>query len=128
LIEAFKHHPRVLMRPRLTSPFIFFNLFFPYLDFVYLTVFLPGLLAAIFFQYYAIVGLMTLLLLPLMLLVNVLMFYNQVRIFRRHGLRVRKNVMGAILYMFTYQVLISPASFLGYFSEYLRFKKSWGTK
>lgn len=128
LIEAFKHHPRVLVRPRLVSPFIFFNLFFPYLDFVFLTVFLPGLLAAIFFQYYAIVGLMTLLLLPLMLLVNVLMFYNQVRIFRRHGLKVRKNVVGAILYMFTYQVLIAPASFMGYFSEYLMFKKSWGTK
>lgn len=128
LIEAFKHHPRVLIRPRLVSPFIFFNLFFPYLDFVYLTVFLPGLLAAVFFQYYAIVGLMTLLLLPLMLSVNVLMFYNQVRIFRRHGLRVRKNVAGAILYMLTYQVIISPASFMGYFSEYLSFRKSWGTK
>ena len=128
LIEAFKHHPRVLVRPRMVSPFIFFNLFFPYLDFVYLTIFLPGLLAAIFFQYYAIVGLMTLLLLPLMLLVNVLMFYNQVRIFRLYGLRVRKNVIGAIFYMLTYQMIISPASFMGYFSEYMRFKKSWGTK
>ena len=128
LIEAFKHHPRVLLRPRMVSPFIFFNLFFPYLDFVYLTVFLPGLLAAIFFQYYAIVGLMTLLLLPLMLLVNVLMFYNQVRIFRLYGLRVRKNVIGAIFYMLTYQAIISPASLMGYFSEYMRFQKSWGTK
>ena len=128
LIEAFKHHPRVIVRPRLITPFIFFNLLFPYLDFVYLTVFVPGLFAAIFFRYYAIVGIMTLLLLPLMLLVNMLMFYNQVRIFKMYGLRVRHNVLGALFYMLTYQIIISPASFTGYFSEYLRFRKSWGTK
>lgn len=128
LIEAFKHHPRILVRPRLVSPFILFNLFFPYLDFVYLTVFLPGLMAAVFFRYYAIVGLMTLFLLPLMLFINVVMYYNQVRIFHSHGLRVRKNVLGAILYVLTYQVMISPASFAGYISEYLMFQKSWGTK
>lgn len=128
LIEAFKCHPRVLVRPSLVTPFIIFNLFFPYLDFVYLTVFLPGLLAAIFFQYYAIVGLMTLLLLPLMLLINILMFYNQRRIFRRHGLKIRKNVMGAIFYMLTYQMIMAPASFLGYISEFLNVKRTWGTK
>ena len=128
LIEAFKCHPRVLVRPRLVSPFILFNFFFPYLDFVYLAVFIPGLLAAVFFQYYAIVGLMTLLLLPLMLLINILMFYNQRRIFRRHGLGIRKNVMGAIFYMLTYQAIMAPASFLGYVSEFIKVKRTWGTK
>ena len=128
LIEAFKCHPRVLVRPRLVSPFIIFNFFFPYLDFVYLTVFIPGLLAAVFFQYYAIVGIMTLLLLPLMLMINILMLYNQRRIFRRHGLRIRKNMMGAIFYMLTYQLIMAPASFLGYISEFLNVKRSWGTK
>jgi biofilm PGA synthesis N-glycosyltransferase PgaC len=128
LIEAFKSHPRVLVQPKLVTPFILFNVLFPYLDFVYLTVFLPGLLAAIFFQYYAIVGLMTLLLLPLMITVNSIMFYHQRRIFLRHGLGVRKNIAGAILYMLTYQIVMTPASFLGYVSELLRVEKSWGTK
>jgi len=128
LIEAFKCHPKVLIYPRLVSPFIFFNFLFPFLDLVYLTVFIPGLAAAVFFKYYAIVGLMTLLLLPLMLVVNVTMFYNQRRIFRLHGLRVRKNVTGAILYMVTYQTIMAPASFLGYLSEFLNLKRAWGTK
>jgi len=33
-----------------------------------------------------------------------------------------------LLYMFTYQILMSPASLAGYLSELLRFKKNWGTK
>ena len=128
LIEAFKCHPRVLVRPRLVSPFVLFNFLFPYLDLVFLTVFVPGILAAVFFQYYAVVGLMTLLLLPLMLMVNIIMFYNQRRIFRRHGLRVRKNLMGAVFYMLTFQLIMAPASFLGYMSEFLNLKRSWGRR
>jgi biofilm PGA synthesis N-glycosyltransferase PgaC len=128
LIEAFKAHPRVLVRPRLVSPFVLFNFLFPYLDLVFLTVFIPGIIAAVFFRYYAIVGLMTLLLLPLMLTVNTIMFYNQRRIFRRHGLRVRKNVLGAVFYMLTFQLIMAPASFLGYMSEFTNMHKTWGTK
>ncbi len=128
LIEAFKCHPRVLVRPRMVSPFILFNFLFPYLDFVYLTIFIPGILAAVFFQVYAIVGLMTLLLLPLMILVNITMFYHQRNVFRYHGLGIRKNVLGAVFYVLTYQMIISPASFLGYISEFLNVKRTWGTK
>ncbi|WP_298037043.1 glycosyltransferase [uncultured Desulfuromonas sp.] len=128
LMEAFRFHPRIFTRPRMITPFIYLNALFPYLDLVFLCVFLPGVFAAVFFQYYAIVGVMTLLLLPLMLLINVLMFFNQRRIFRRYGLKVRKNFLGLILYMLTYQVIMSPASILGYFSEFFHFKKSWGTK
>jgi biofilm PGA synthesis N-glycosyltransferase PgaC len=41
---------------------------------------------------------------------------------------VRKNILGMLLYMLTYQAIMSPASLAGYISELLRFKKSWGTK
>ncbi len=44
----------------------------------------PGLIAAVVFRNYAIVGLITLFLLPLMVLVNVIMYLHQRSIFRHH--------------------------------------------
>ncbi|MBE0599488.1 MAG: glycosyltransferase [Desulfuromonadales bacterium] len=128
LIEAIKKHPRLFLRWKMITPFLFLNLLFPYLDAVFLLVFVPGLVAAVFFQYYAVVGLMTLLILPLTLVVNLLMFFRQRRIFLHHGLRVRKNLFGLALYILTYQLLMSPASLAGYVSEFLNLRKSWGTK
>lgn len=128
LIEAFCRHPGILLKLRPYSPFIYFNLLFPYLDAAFLLFFLPGLIAALFFEVYALVGIMTLLLLPLLVFINAFMYFHQRRIFRRHGLNIRRNIVGLIFYMFTYQVIMSPASLAGYLSELLRFKKSWGTK
>ncbi len=128
LIEAFKKHPGVLVRPRLITPFIYLNVLFPYLDFVFLFFLVPGIVAAVFFQWYAVVGLMTLFLLPLMLLMNTIMFIRQRRIFRMHGLQVRKNFFGLLGYVFTYQILMAPASLAGYVAELFNFQKSWETK
>lgn len=128
LIEAFKLHPGVLFRPRYNSPFIWLNLLFPYLDVLYLFVFVPGVIAAVFFQFYAVVGLMTLIVLPLALMLNLLMFVHQRRIFRRHGLAVRRNLAGFVFYMLIYQILMAPASVAGYFSELFNLRKVWGTK
>lgn len=128
LIEAFRLHPGVLIRPRYNSPFIWLNLLFPYLDVLYLFVFVPGVLAAVFFQFYAVVGLMTVIVLPLALLLNSIMFFRQRRIFRSHGLVVRRNYAGFLFYMLVYQVLMAPASVAGYFSELFNRRKAWGTK
>jgi biofilm PGA synthesis N-glycosyltransferase PgaC len=128
LIEAFKTWPSVLIKPRLNTPFILLNLLFPYLDLLFLLVFLPGLVAAVFFRFYAIVGLMTLAVLPLTLLINGVMFVRQRRVFTRHGLKVRKNVGGLLLYMLVYQVLMVPASVAGYAAELFNARKTWGTK
>jgi len=128
LIEAFLHHPGILMKLRPYSPFVFFNLLFPYLDAAFLLFFLPGVIAAVFFQIYALVGIMTLFLLPLMILINAIMYFHQRRIFLCHGLKLRRNILGLLLYMFTYQAIMAPASLAGYLSELLRFKKKWGTK
>lgn len=128
LMEAFRRHPGVLVKFRLNTPFIFFNLMFPYMDFSYLFIFVPGLIAAIFFQYYLIVGLMTLVLLPLAIVCNFAMFLKQRKIFRESGLRVRRNFLGFIFYMLFYQLFMAPASFVGYVAEFLSLKKTWGTK
>lgn len=125
LIEAFKRYPKVIWHLRLNTPFIWLNLLFPYLDAIYLLVFIPGIVAAIFFQYYAIAGIMTLLLLPLALIVNVTMYIKQVVVFHRYGLRVRRNIVGAILFMISYQVILAPACLTGYFAEILNARKTW---
>ncbi len=69
---------------------------------------------------------MTLTLLSLMFLVNAIMYFHQRRIFRNYGLNIRRNIFGFLLYMLTYQIIMSPASLAGYLSELFRFKKSWG--
>jgi biofilm PGA synthesis N-glycosyltransferase PgaC len=74
LIEAFKAHPELLVKPRLNTPFIYFNVLFPYIDAAFLFGFLPGVMLALFFDYDAIVSIMTLYLLPLAMLINLIMF------------------------------------------------------
>ncbi|SPP99865.1 Glycosyl transferase family 2 [Candidatus Sulfobium mesophilum] len=128
LIEAFKQHPLVLVKPRMNLPFIWYNLLFPYLDFVYMFFFIPGIFLAVFFHNYIIVGLMTLLLLPLALLINALMFYKQSRVFKLMGLKVRKNLIGFLFYMLIYQLIMTPACLAGYGAEFVNRKKAWGTK
>ena len=128
LFEAFKRHTSLLWRPRLITPFVYLNAIFPYLDAAFLLVFVPGVIAAVFFQNYLLVGVMTLYLLPLMILINTIMFVHQRHIFSRYGLRVRKNSLGLLLYMLCYQLIMAPASLSGYLSELVNANKSWGTK
>lgn len=125
LIEAFKRFPGVVLHPRLNTPFIWLNLLFPFLDTVYLFIFLPGVLAAIFFQYYAVASIVTLFLLPLILLLNTMMHVKQVAVFKRYGLKVRRNIIGGLIFMIAYQAILAPACVVGYFSELLNLRKRW---
>jgi biofilm PGA synthesis N-glycosyltransferase PgaC len=125
LIEAFKRHPGMLKPKRLVSPFVYYNLMFPLLDSAYLFIFLPGVVAALLFQNYAVVGLMTLLVLPLAVLVNLLMYRKQLTIFRQHGLVVRRHYLGAVVFTLAYQILLAPPSLAGYVSEFMGTRKKW---
>lgn len=125
LIEAFKRYPGMLKPARLNTPFVYYNLLFPFLDAAYLFVFLPGVLAAILLHNYAIAGLMTVAVLPLAVLVNLLMYFKQLAIFRRYGLVVRRNILGAVVFALAYQAVLSPPSLVGYVSEVLGTRKKW---
>ncbi len=50
LIEAFVRHPEIIFKLRPYSPFVYLNLLFPYLDVAFLLFFVPGLIAALFFN------------------------------------------------------------------------------
>lgn len=127
LIEAFKHHPGVLLQPRLNLPFFYLNLIFPLLDLFFLLVFVPGVIAALFGRYY-IAGPMTLAVLPLAVLNNLLMYQVQRSMFQSKSLRVRRNRLGFLFYMLFYQLLMTPACVAGYAAEVANRRKNWGTK
>lgn len=128
LVEAFKAFPGIFFKLRPNTPFVYLNVLFPLLDLTYVLVFIPGVIAALFFDFYAIVGIMTLLLIPLALMINWVLYAKQRDIFTKHGLRVRRNIIGLIGYMFVYQLILAPACLVGYFSELFNFNKNWGTK
>lgn len=127
MIEAFKVHPGILLQPRLSTFFIYWNLLFPLLDIAYSFGFIPGLILAAL-GYYWIAGPMTLLLLPMAFMMNFFMFSIGSKMFDAQGLRVRRNISGFIVYALGYSFILQPACVFGYLSELLYLRKSWGTK
>ncbi len=127
MMEAFVKHPSILVKPRLSTFFIYWNLLFPWLDLAFTFGFLPGLIMACF-GYYWIVGIMTLALLPMAFLLGLLNFSIEHRMFKEMGLKVRKNMSGFFIYVLAYSFLLQPASVLGYLDEIFRTRKTWGTK
>ena len=127
MIEAFIKHPSILIKPRLSTFFIYWNLFFPWLDIAFTFGFIPGIILACFGHYW-IVGIMTLVLLPMAFLLGFLNYSIERRMFNNLELKVRKNFSGFLLYVLAYSFLLQPASILGYMDEVLRTRKTWGTK
>jgi biofilm PGA synthesis N-glycosyltransferase PgaC len=127
MIEAFKQHPDVLMRPRLSTFFICWNLFYPWLDLAFTFAFVPGIVLACF-GYHWIAGPMTVALLPLAALMSTLMYVVEKRMFDGSGLKVRTNPLGMVLYILGYSLMLQPASVLGYADELFKTRKTWGTK
>ncbi|MEJ8547525.1 glycosyltransferase family 2 protein [Brevibacillus borstelensis] len=101
-----------------------YNLIMPYLDLVYTFCWLPGLIAA-FFGHYWIVGPVTILVLPLALLQNYILYRYQRYVFRTLDLKIRRNRWGFIAFVLFYQMIMSPVSVCGYFQEALKLGRVW---
>jgi len=127
LIEAFQRHGALLLKPRMSTLFVWWNLLFLPMDLAFTLMFIPGLVLALFGVYW-LAGPMTLLVLPLALLWNYVIFRVQARMFHRQGLRVRRNIEGFLFYAFLYTIVLQPVCLKGYLAELLRLKKTWGTK
>ena len=127
LIEAFRLHWPLLFHLRMTTLFIWWNLTFPILDLAYTFLFLPGVLLALAGVYW-LAGPMTLLVLPLAMVINIVMFKVQSGMFVAQGLKVRNNPRGFLVYVFLYAFVLQPACVVGYFKEFLGMRKLWGTK
>jgi len=100
------------------------NLIMPYLDLVYTFCWMPGLILALFGKFW-IVGPATLFVVPLALVQNYLLYRYQRGVFKTLDLRIRRNRLGFILYVFVYQMLMSPMSVIGYCQEILMLRRRW---
>ncbi len=127
LIEAFMRHGKLLFAPRMSTLFVWWNLLFLPMDLAYCFGFMPGLILALF-GYYYIVGIMTVVLLPMAMACNGVMLFIEGGMFRRQGLKVRQNLLGFFFYAICYSFVLQPVSIWGYAAELLGLKKSWGTK
>jgi biofilm PGA synthesis N-glycosyltransferase PgaC len=127
MMEAFRQFPDILLQPRLSTLFVWWNLLFPWLDLAYTLFFIPGILLALVGIYW-IAGPLTLALLPMALGINYVMYRVGSKMFAANGLTVRRNVSGFLVYAFVYSLILQPACVAGYFSEILGLRKSWGTK
>jgi biofilm PGA synthesis N-glycosyltransferase PgaC len=127
MIEAFRYHGGLLFKPRMSTLFVWWNLFFPLLDTAVTVGFLPGLVLALFGRFW-IVGPMSVALLPITLLMNREMFFIGWKTFDSQKLVVRRNRLGLAVYMLAYNLLLQPVAVGGYAMELLRLRKRWGTK
>jgi biofilm PGA synthesis N-glycosyltransferase PgaC len=101
------------------------NFIFPNVDVVYSIAFPVGIVLAVFFGIYAIVGPMTLAVLPLNILLSMIMFHLSKQSFDEVGLEVRQNRLGYLGYLLTYQLFMSPVSVAGYAQELFGARRRW---
>jgi len=100
------------------------NLIMPYMDVVFTFCWIPGLILAFFGKFW-LVGPMTLLVLPLTLLLNYILYRYQYHVFESLNLKIRKNRFGFVLYVLVYQIFMSPMSVLGYIQEAFSLGRVW---
>lgn len=100
------------------------NLFMPFLDTAYTFAWIPGLVLAMFGIFW-IIGPMTLLVLPLAMLQNYILFVYQRRVFKDLNLRIRSNRFGFVVFVLFYQLVMSPISIIGYVQEMFAKERVW---
>ncbi|HTL75265.1 MAG TPA: glycosyltransferase family 2 protein [Casimicrobiaceae bacterium] len=118
MVEAFRRFPDILVVPRLSTLFVWWNLLLPWIDLTYTVLFVPGVVLALFGVWW-IAGPLTLALLPMAVAINYAMYRVGSQMFASNGLRVRRNLSGFLTYAFVYSLVLQPACAAGYFSEIL---------
>ncbi len=125
MIEGLRDHGMGLLKQmNFYSHSVAGNFLFPYLDASFTLAFIPGIVLAVFGNF-AIVGPMTLLVLPLNGLLGGVMYFHQRQVFVELDLRIRQNRRGLLFYFFCYQFVMSPISLAGYVMEAARARRAW---
>jgi poly-beta-1,6-N-acetyl-D-glucosamine synthase len=125
MIEGLRDHGYgLLRRVNFYSHSVAGNFVFPLLDACFTLAFIPGVVLAATGDF-AIVGPMTLLVLPLNAVLGGVMLAHQRRVFASVGLRIRNNRRGLLFYFLCYQFVMSPISLFGYLLEVVRARRAW---
>ena len=126
MIEGFRHFDFKKCNNPYAKFFIFTDLFLFLIDFSVTCFYIPGIILALLFQNYLIVGPMTIIMFPITLLFFGIMYiveYNNV--FKQLGLKVRKHYIGLLMYMLLYSIILSPVCIYGYLQEFIGTKRKW---
>ena len=124
MIEGLRDHGwGMLSQLKFYSHAVAVNFLFPFVDLAFTLAFIPGILLAMTGNF-AIVGPMTLLVLPLNMVLGGIVAYQR-RVFKAVNLRIRKNKRGLFFYFFCYQFVMSPISLAGYSLEAVRARRAW---
>ena len=98
---------------------------FPYIDMMFLFGFVPGILLALIFGFHLLAGKITLYLLPLTFLYSTIIYKIQQKKLKKLGISMANKNVSYILYMFLYQLYMTPATLAGYLSEMFKTKRVW---
>jgi biofilm PGA synthesis N-glycosyltransferase PgaC len=125
MIEGLRSVPPWRQPRPMTRALISVNLLVPILDLFYTFIWLPGLVLAMFGHFW-IVGPCTLLVLPVTMVINGILYrFQRNQVFDYLGLRVRRNWSGFLLYVVAYQIVMSPVAVVGYAQELLGLRRRW---
>jgi biofilm PGA synthesis N-glycosyltransferase PgaC len=125
MIEGLREHGGALLgEHRSNAHAVVVNFVFPYVDIVYSIAFPVGIVLALFGNF-AIVGPMTIAVLPLNVLLSMIMFHLSRKSFDEIGLEVRQNRLGFLGYLLAYQLFMSPVSVAGYAQELFGAARRW---
>ena len=123
MLEAFRLNPSILVTPRLTLFFIYWNFFFPFLDITFVFIFIPGIILAFFGKFY-LAGPYTLAVIPIALIYNAVFFHTQRKIFHNLKLSIRHNISGFVMYVLFYQFIMAPLAYMDIFPKSYTLKKN----
>ena len=118
-LRALRELPPALAK-RKSMPFVVWHLLFPWTDLAFTLGFVPGAILCVVYSSNLLMGSMAVTLLPAVLLMNVAIFFVMRSMFHAHGLKIRRNVGGLIVYIFGYSLLLQPARAVGYLMGLMR--------
>jgi biofilm PGA synthesis N-glycosyltransferase PgaC len=95
------------------------------LDTAFVLLFLPGLVLALFGVFW-VAGPITLLVLPLAVIWNLVIYRMQSRMLHLQSIKMDRSRSGFLFYIVVYPLLMQPISLWGYLSEFAGGKKEWG--
>lgn len=118
-LNALRSLPAELIQ-RKSTPFVIWNLLFPWTDLAFTLGFVPGVILSVAYSSHLLMGPMAVTLLPAVLLLNIAIFFVMRSMFHAHGLKIRRNVGGFVVYIFGYSLLLQPARAAGYLMGLVR--------
>lgn len=126
MIEGFRHFSFKKCKNKYAKWFIFTDLFLFIIDFSVTFIYIPGLIVAVLFKIYLIVGPTNLILLPITLFIFLIMYYIEtIRVMKKMELKFKKYYFEFIVFILSYSLIMSPVCIWGYLQEFLGLKRIW---